>query len=130
MFKLVSVATLALSAIATVNGVATPQVAARHAVMARDKTNYDQARLEVLAQKAPPLRRGPFYARFGDGDLDVGSVGDGLEQIEQLADFGDVSALVSQRIIVFFCAAISSLTQQGAIKTHQAWPSSPSQLMT
>jgi hypothetical protein len=47
----------------------------------------DEAGLEVLSQEGAALRGGPFYAGLGDGDLDIGGVGDVLEEIEQLADW-------------------------------------------
>ena len=41
---------------------------------------------EVLAQKALSLAHGPVDAGLGDGDLGVEGVGDGGEEVEELAD--------------------------------------------
>jgi hypothetical protein len=56
MFQLLSIASLALSAVVAVNGAALPHrdvIAARHAAIARDETSYDTAVLEVNAYLSP-----------------------------------------------------------------------------
>lgn len=52
----------------------------------------DEADLEVLALEGAALGGGPFYAVLGDGDLDIGAVGDFLEEVEQLANYVTVLA--------------------------------------
>jgi hypothetical protein len=39
-----------------------------------------------LAQEASTLGGGPFYAGFGDLDLDIGGVRDCMEEVEELPD--------------------------------------------
>lgn len=59
----------------------------------------DEARLEVLAEEAALLRVCPVDARLCDGDLGFERVGDGVEEVEKLADFvgGDGSIARPQR---------------------------------
>ena len=45
-----------------------------------------EAHFEALAEEALPLLHGPFDAGFGDGDLGLEGVGDGCEEVEELAD--------------------------------------------
>jgi hypothetical protein len=52
----------------------------------------DEAGLEVLALEGAALGGGPFYAVLGDSDLDIGAVGDFLEEVEQLANYVTVLA--------------------------------------
>jgi hypothetical protein len=42
----------------------------------------DEANLEVLALEGAALGRRPLDAVLGDGDFDIGAVGDFLEEVE------------------------------------------------
>lgn len=56
--------------------------------------NGNETSFKVLSKEGPSLRDSPIYARFDDGDLDVKSIGDLTEQIQELADCGTGSKLV------------------------------------
>lgn len=47
----------------------------------------DKADLEVLSLERASLSGCPFYAVLGNGDFDIGTVGDFFDEIEQLADY-------------------------------------------
>jgi hypothetical protein len=76
----------------------------------------DQADLEVLSLESATLGGGPFYAVLGDGDFDIGTVGDFLDEVEQLADY------------VTMLARCDALAQDYmVVMTYPTWPTWPLQ---
>jgi len=74
----------------------------------------DKADLEVLSLKRAALGGGPFYTVLGDGDFDIGAIGDFLDEVEQLADY--ITALAS---------CYTSRQDHVVLRTYQAlltWP--------
>ena len=55
----------------------------------------NEAYFKTLAQEALPLLHGPFDAGLGDGYLWLEGVGDGSEEVEQLADCNRISRTTS-----------------------------------
>jgi hypothetical protein len=47
-----------------------------------------EAHFEALPEEALSLLHSPFDAGLGDGDLGLEGVGDGCEEVEELADCG------------------------------------------
>lgn len=56
-------------------------------VLRGGEVEVDQASLEGLAEEGAACLRGPGDAGFGQGDLRLGCVGDGVEEVEELADW-------------------------------------------
>jgi hypothetical protein len=74
----------------------------------------DEADLEVLSLKRAALGGGPFYTVLGDGDFDIGAIGDFLDEVKQLTDY--IAALAS---------CCTSKQNHAVLITYQAlltWP--------
>jgi hypothetical protein len=66
-----------------------------------------QADLEVLSLKSTALGGGPFYTVLGDGDFDIGAVGDFLDEVEQLADY--VTMLAGCEALAQDCCGVEDI---------------------
>ena len=56
-------------------------------VLRGGKVEVHQTSLEGLAEEGAAGLRGPGNAGFGQGDLRLGCIGDGVEEVEELADW-------------------------------------------
>jgi hypothetical protein len=82
----------------------------------------NKADLEVLSLESAALGGGPFYAVFGDGDFDIGAIGDFLDEVEQLANY--VTILAS-------CDGIAQ--DRGVFRAYRAlltWPSQRKRILS